>query len=326
MSADESSRPPSSIAPRFVLVGEVRIAEFALRGMVRAGHPPLAIVTTDTARTQLSSGMATDYYADLAGLAQAHGIAVHVVADLNSEHAVLASMTPDYVFALGWPYLIGETVLSIAPCIGLHPTRLPYRRGGAPLNWMILDGEPCAAVSLIRLRKGIDDGEILAQHDYSIGPDDYVGDVVERVCAIAEDLVATAVQQIAMGTARWTPQDSTRATYTRRRRPEDGRIRWEDSMIRIRNLVRATSHPFPGAFTHLGGEPLRVWRAEIPRGYRAPLRAAPGTIVDVTPDGVIVSTMDNALLLTEAQHAGRVPLSGAALRDALAPYVGRRFE
>ena len=91
---------------------------------------------------------------------------VHVVSDLNAEYEAISVVSPDYVFVIGWPYLVRDDVLSIAPCVGLHPTKLPYRRGGAPLNWAILDGEPTSAVSLIRLRKGVDDGEILAQRTF----------------------------------------------------------------------------------------------------------------------------------------------------------------
>ena len=252
---------------------------------------------------------------------------MRVVSDLNAEYDAVSSAAPDYVFVIGWPYLVRDAVLSIAPCVGLHPTRLPYRRGGAPLNWVILDGETSAAVSLIRLHKGVDDGDILAQRGFPIDPDDYVGDVIERVYAITEELVIEAVRDLAAGTASWTPQDNALATYTRRRRPEDGRICWADSAARIRNLVRATSHPFPGAFAYLDGERIRVWRAEIPHGYRAPLAAAPGSVLDVTSRGILVSTMDNALLVTEAQFTdGASLLSGEDLQTTAEKCRGRRLE
>jgi methionyl-tRNA formyltransferase len=312
---------------RLLLVGEARVAEFALKGMLRAGHTPAAIITTDVMAARTRSSMAATYYADLTGLGCASGIEVHVVSDLNAEYEAISVVSPDYVFVIGWPYLVRDDVLSIAPCVGLHPTKLPYRRGGAPLNWAILDGEPTSAVSLIRLRKGVDDGEILAQRTFPIGPNDYIGDVIERVYAMTEEVVADAVRDLAAGTAHWRPQDNDLATYTRRRRPEDGRIRWTDSAARIRNLVRAISHPFPGAFTHLDGIVLRVWRAEIPRGYRAPIGAAPGTLLDVTSAGVLISTMDNALLITEGQFGedGNL-LSGESLRNMVRTYRGQRLE
>jgi methionyl-tRNA formyltransferase len=310
-------------APRFVLVGEVRTAEAGLRGLLDAGHPPVAVLTTDVAAARAASGMSADYYGDLPACAAAAGIPVRVVADLEAEAGALRALDPDWVLVLGWPYLVRAAVLDVAPCIGMHPTRLPYRRGGAPLNWTILDGESSGAVTLLRLREGLDDGEILAQREFAIHPDDYVADVLARVLEITRALVAESVAALAAGSARWTPQRDELATYTRRRRPEDGRISWCDSAARIRNLVRAVSRPFPGAFTHADGRVLRVWRAELPRGYRAPLRAEPGTVLDGDERGILVSTRDNALLVTEAQPEGEAPLAGAALASRLAPLAGR---
>ena len=303
---------------RFVLVGEVRTAEFGLRGLLRAGCEPARLITTDTARVQPASGMAPEYYADLIGLGREHGLATTVVDAPGEIAGVLAELAPDYVYVLGWPYLVRQPVLDIAPCIGMHPTRLPARRGGAPLNWTILDGERESAVSLLRLRNGVDDGELLAQREFAIGPDDYVGDLVERVYAITEELVASTARALADGGAQWRTQEHACATYTRRRKPEDGRIAWCDSAPRIRNLVRAVSRPYPGAFTFLEATRLTIWRAEVPRGYRAPLRAVPGQLLEVNADGVLVATRDNALRLTELTchdaEGGELPLESLGVR------------
>ncbi len=307
---------------RIALVGEVRTAEFALRGMLRAGHRPCVLVTTDVDTVRARSGMAAGYYADLPGLGRAHDLPVVVIDEAAAMHDVLADYRTDYAIVLGWPYLVRAETLELVPCIGMHPSRLPARRGGAPLNWTILDGERSSAVSLLRLRQGLDDGEILAQRDFPIGDDEYVGDVLERALAITEDLVAESVSRLLAGSARWEPQEHALATYTRRRTPDDGRIDWSDSAVRIRNLIRATSHPFPGAFASLAERTLRVWRADLPVGYRAPLRAVPGTIVGATDAGILVSTRDNALLITEAQLDGEEPLRASALTGALAGSVG----
>jgi methionyl-tRNA formyltransferase len=310
---------------RLALVGEVRTAEYALRGMLRSGHPPCALFTTDVAAVRRASGMAASYYADLPALGAAHGIPTHVVPELSARADALAALRPDYIFVMGWPYLVRAPVLDIAPCVGMHPTRLPERRGGAPVNWTLIDGETSSAVSLFRLRAGVDDGELLAQREFAIAPDDYASDVLARILALTEELVAESVRALRDGTARWVPQRDAEATYTRRRRPDDGRITWGDSAVRIRNLVRATSHPFPGAFGDVGGLRVRVWRAEIPRGYRAPLQAEPGAVLGVRPDGVLVATRDNALLVTEAQVDAGASLAGPSLASAFGPLVGRAF-
>jgi methionyl-tRNA formyltransferase len=302
---------------RVVLIGEVRTAQHVLRGLMRAGQAPVAMLTTDIDVVRGRSKMSPEYYCDLVTAGREHGIPVRVIQDLGAEADFLRAMAPDYMFVVGWPYIVREPILSIAPCIGMHPTRLPYRRGGAPLNWTILDGETAGAVSLIRLRAGLDDGEVLARKKFAIGADDYIHDILERVYQTTEDLVARSATALATGSVRWRPQDNSAATYTKRRTPEDGRIHWKDSAARIRNLIRATSRPFPGAFSMFEGHRLRVWRAEIPRGFRAPLASAPGAVLEVNETGVFVATADNALVLTEIQ-LDDTPLSKGADVAALA--------
>lgn len=310
---------------RSVLVGEVKTAEHALNGLLRAGLAPSAIITTPIEEVRRSSGMEADYYCDLVQLAEAHGIRAHVTDDLTSRAAALEQLRPDCIWIMGWPYLVRAPVLALGPCIGMHPTPLPRRRGGAPMNWTLLDDERSSAVTLFGMRAGLDDGDILAQEEFEVGPEDYVGDVASKVYDLTEKLVERAAIAVAEGKAAWRRQDGSQATYTRRRTPADGRIDWSDSSVRIRNLIRATSHPFPGAFTTLDGTTLRVWRAEVPLGYRAPLRAAPGTVVELLDNGLLVSTGDNALHITEMQLDGDDVVRSSVLAQRFRRYVGRSF-
>lgn len=306
---------------RSVLVGEVKTAEYALNGFLQAGLPPQALVTTSF-EVRRFSGMEPDYYCDLVGLGEAHGIPVIVTDDLTSHAADLEQLRPQCIWIMGWPYLVRPPVLAVGRCIGMHPTPLPRRRGGAPMNWTLLDGEPSSAVTLFGMRAGVDDGEILAQEAFEVGLDDYVGDLAAKIYLLTEKLVRRSAVALAEDNAVWTPQDGSRATYTRRRTPADGRINWSDSSVRIRNLIRATSHPFPGAFTKLDGATVRVWRAEVPLGYRAPLKAAPGTIVELHDNGLLVSTRDNALLITEMQIENDEVVRSSLLAQRFARYVG----
>lgn len=308
-----------------MLVGEVKTAEHALNGLLRAGLPPVAVITTPLEEVRRASGMEAGYYCDLLRLGEAHGIDVTVTTDLLSQVPALEQLQPDCFWIMGWPYLVRTPILDLGPCIGMHPTPLPRRRGGAPMNWTLLDGEAVSAVTLFRMRQGLDDGEILAQEAFELGPDDYVGDVAAKIYRLTERLVERSALALADDTAVWTPQDDSLATYTRRRTPADGRINWSDSSVRIRNLVRATSHPFPGAFTILDGSKVRVWRAEIPVGYRAPLKAAPGTVVGLHDAGILVSTRDNALLITEMQFEDGEVLSSSLLPQSFDRLVGKSF-
>jgi len=310
---------------RAVLVGEVRTAEHALRGLLQAGEPPVAIFTTDVNRAQRDSGMGPDYYCDLVAWGRDHAIEAHIMANLEDLSDRIRVLEPDLLWIMGWPYLVRHPILEVATCIGMHPTPLPRRRGGAPMNWTILDGETSSAVTLFRMGPGLDDGAILAQRPFAISEADYVADVAQSVYELTEELVGESVVLLRDRRARWSPQDHSKATYTRRRRPADGHIQWSDSSVRVRNLVRATSRPFPGAFSQLGDKVVRIWRAELPLGYRAPLRAAPGSIIEATNEGAMVSTGDNALMVTEVQFEGEAAAISREAGTRLAERTGDKF-
>jgi len=144
--------------------------------------------------------------------------------------------------------------------VGFHPTLLPEGRGRAPVAWTILLNRP-AAVNLFFLTDEADAGDLIVQRPVPVLPEDYAGDLIARTNAVLEDVMAEFAPAFASGQVPRIPQDHARATYYARRRPEDGRIDWNQSAGKIYTLVRATSRPYPGAFTFVDGRKVIVWRA-----------------------------------------------------------------
>jgi methionyl-tRNA formyltransferase len=77
-------------------------------------------------------------------------------------------------------------------------------------------------------------------------------------------VLARRLDELKAGTAPEVPQDESKATRFGRRRPEDGRIDWSRPAKEVHDLVRAVTHPFPGAFTDLFGDKTFVWRTRLP--------------------------------------------------------------
>jgi len=81
--------------------------------------------------------------------------------------------------------------------------------------------------------------------------------------------------------------------------------------------------PFPGGVATLeDGTALKVWAAEPVEGAaNEPAQAEPGTIVHVSPDGVVVACGEGALRLTQLQKPGgkRLPVREFLAGAALAP-------
>jgi len=117
------------------------------------------------------------------------------------------------------------------------------------------------------------------QEAVAIGPDDTAFDVFNKVTLASRKVLERQLDAIKAGTAPRSRQDESQATTFGGRKPEDGRIDWTQGSERIYNLIRAVTHPYPGAFTEVNGKRLFIWQAKpLARG-----EGKPGTVLSIDP-------------------------------------------
>ena len=232
----------------------------------------------------------------------------------------------DLMFVISWRYLIPPTVYTRTRLgsFVVHDSLLPSYRGFSPTVWAIINGEEQTGVTLFEIAPDVDSGDIIAQAPVHIGQDDTIANVMERVTVTYLRLLEENITALLNGTAQRRPQDHSQATFTCKRLPEDNQIDWTQPTKYIYNLIRATTTPYHGAFTVLGGRKLTVWgarRLENPREY---VGSIPGRLVEVLPErGSIVLTTDGALLLTQVQLEGEATLCAAEVLNSLGQTLGR---
>ena len=208
------------------------------------------------------------WYPSVADRARAAGIEPVVMEDPRLPESIerLRAAAPDLLLSFYYRRMLPDAMLSI-PRLGafnVHGSLLPKFRGRAPVNWAIVKGETKTGATLHRMISRADAGDIVDQEPVAIGPDDTALDVQRRVSAAAVVLLARQIDELKAGTAKAVPQDERAASRFGRRRPEDGRIDWARPAQQIHDLVRAVTHPFPGAFTDLFGGKTYVWRTRLP--------------------------------------------------------------
>lgn len=305
--------------PSILFIGAHAEAAPALRFLIERGERLLGLITFDArSLAQMSGG------ADLAAIAQEHGIPVQRVRHINEPGVIdwARALAPDLLIVLGWTQLLNQQWLSlpgIAP-IGCHASLLPKYRGRAPINWAIINGETETGNTLLVLAPGADEGQIIAQRRIPIGPDDDCGTLYARVAECTVDMLAEALAQIRSGGLVSRPQPADGASVMPQRRQEDGIIDWTLPAPRLHDWVRALTHPYPGAFTTLpDGDTLWVWRARaVPDSESAsmpPIVASPGTVRREF-GRVFVQAGTGAIELLSVQRAGgpEQPAVDAGLR------------
>jgi UDP-4-amino-4-deoxy-L-arabinose formyltransferase / UDP-glucuronic acid dehydrogenase (UDP-4-keto-hexauronic acid decarboxylating) len=300
-----------------ILLAYHEIGAAALDALVAS---PLDVVAVLTHRDDPQEG---GWYRSVAAEAAKHGIPVFAPEDPN--HPIwlerLAAMRPDALVSAHYRKMVSAEFLALFPRGGfnLHASLLPRFRGRAPINWVLVHGETETGVTLHEMTDAPDAGPILGQRRFNIDRDDTALSLTRKACVATCELLADLLPKIAAGTAPRTPQDERLATVMPARRPEDGRIDWTQDAEQIRNLVRAVTRPWPGAFTHVGDRKFLVWQAEIAAGESGD----PGEVLSVDP--LVVACGTGALRIEFGEPAEGLYLSGAQLAKELNLVEGMRL-
>lgn len=240
-------------------------------------------------------------------LAESHRIPTFTDEDLkpNDVFQKIAALKPDLILSFYYRNLIPTKVLELAPlgAYNTHGSLLPKYRGRAPVNWAVLHGEREAGPTLHVMTAKADAGDIIDQQAVGIGPNDTSHEVQLRVNKAAVSILERQIEKLKQGTANRTPQDHGQATAFGRRTPEDGKIDWKKPSNEIHNLVRAVTHPFPGAFTDLEGKKTYIWRTRQTLLDVDDLK--PGQI-SIQNDRLFIACGDGLFLeILQAQREGR---------------------
>ncbi len=242
------------------------------------------------------------------------GVNVLIGNDPNSASELerIRSIAPAAFFSFYYRDLLKDELLSIPTRggVNMHGSLLPRYRGRAPVNWMLLHGEREGGVTLHYMVKRADAGDIVDQEAFAIGPDETPTDVYTKILPAVERVLERSALAVLDGTAPRIQQMESKATKFGRRRPEDGLIHWRWCAEDVRNLVRAVTQPYPGAFTFAGSERVLVWWTS--HADSRPSEPKEPGIVEVTRDGVLVTCGDRRRLRLERVAIGGV--EGDALR------------
>lgn len=287
----------------------------SISALLNAGYEISAIFThSDT-------GTESHFFDSVARLAAEQGIPVYAPEDVNHPLWVdrIKTMAPDYIFSFYYRALLNDSILSSARlgAFNLHGSLLPKYRGRAPLNWVLVNGETETGVTLHRMVKRADAGDIVAQQRVAIDEQDNALTLHRKLVACATQVLEGALPAVQRGDIVTTPQNECEATVVGRRTPEDGRIKWEQPAHTVNNLVRAVTYPWPGAFAFAGTVKFVVWKSRV---HRIDHHAKPGTVLSVEP--FLIACGEGALEVVTGQSDNGVFMNGSQLAQNLGMVKG----
>jgi methionyl-tRNA formyltransferase len=248
---------------KIVFMGTPDFAVPALDALRQAGHIIGAVVTA----TDKMGGRGNKQLieSDVKKYAVAHNLPILQPEKLRNEDflAALRQLNAD-LFVIVAFRMLPEVVWTMPPLgtINLHGSLLPKYRGAAPINWAIIKGETETGVSTFFLQHAIDTGNILAQAQTPIAPNENFGDIYTRLSAIGADLLVTSIQKISDSETVGLPQNEDLACPAPKLFQHNTQIDFTQTAQEVHNFVRGLS-PHPAAWTLIDDTVLKVFETTL---------------------------------------------------------------
>ena len=177
----------------------------------------------------------------------------------ESDAARMRELGVEMIVVMAYGRMLKKNVLQYGryPCLNLHASLLPQLRGASPVETAIALGFKSTGVSLMAIEPRMDSGPVCAAAEVAIAPSDGSASLRGKIAAAAARLLSENISSVADGSAKFEPQDESRATYTRKIAKEDLFLDFRLPAEEIANRARA----FSFAVAEIGGEAVKLSNA-----------------------------------------------------------------
>jgi methionyl-tRNA formyltransferase len=303
-----------STTTNLIAIGRSRYLYDGIKHLLSKGYSFKAIVTEEAYEEYDIK------HTDFENLAKEAGAAFFMVKSVNNEELIkiVKENKIRAAISVNWKYTIPKNFLDLFECgiLNFHLGNLPDYKGNATVNWTIINGESYINGNIHKMDPELDAGDVVARKAIPITSETYIADVLKQAEADVPFLYEEAVKKVLVQPDAYEVKGTLRGSRCYPRLPEDSQINWNQPAENVCRLVRASSHPYKGAFSFLNGEKIIIWKARpvIPQDK---FFAIPGHVVALNKanNSVMVACTDGLLEIQEIERNGEVMAPTAFIKS-----------
>jgi len=286
---------------RIIFAGTPDFAVPALQALLNSEHAVVGVYTQPDRPSgrgrKLQNGPVKE-------LALSANIPVYQPENLKEQADIdgMRALDADLMVVVAYGLILSQTILDIPNlgCINIHGSLLPRWRGAAPINRAIIAGDKESGVTIMRVVKKLDAGNMLYKQACLIGDNETASELHDRMMHMGAEALLQVLSQITSHALVDEVQDESLVTYAHKLNKSEAKLNWSCSAIELSRQIRGLN-AWPVAQATLGESTVRVWRAEV-LNEKSSLTA--GVILD-NPKHIDVATGDGVLRLVEIQMPGK---------------------
>ncbi|MBU3205511.1 methionyl-tRNA formyltransferase [Clostridium algidicarnis] len=219
---------------------------------------------------------------------------------------ILKDLNPDFIIVVAYGQILPKEVLELPKyaCINLHASLLPKYRGAAPINWAIINGEKESGNTTMLMDVGLDTGDILLTNKVDIDNEITAGELHDNLMSSGSDLLIETIESMYKGGLKSIKQENMGNSYASMLNKDIAKINWNENSLNIHNLIRGLN-PWPIAHTDYEGQRMKIYKSSV---INKKSTKTPGTILNVSKEGIEVATKDSILRIEIIQFPNAKPL------------------
>lgn len=307
----------ASTAASIVFFGTDAFSIPSLQALIDAGFPLEAVVTKPDARVGRGRGVAAP---QVKQLAQSCGITVLQPANAAEMLELTSALKSVYGVVVAYGRIIPPAVLERfkGGLINIHPSLLPKYRGPAPIEAVILNGDPATGICIMKLDAGMDTGPIFVREAVPLTGKETRPALHDQLAVYGSKLLADSLADIIEGKLTPVPQSSftdVEVSVTSLITKDDGIIDWIQPAVAIERHVRAYLG-WPGSKAMIDGIDVTITAAHTGNSLllvgTGETGGQPGTPFKTTASELAVITGHGELIIERLKPAGKNEMTGQA--------------
>jgi methionyl-tRNA formyltransferase len=288
-----------------IAIGRSRYLYDGIRHLLSKGYTFKAIVTEEAYEEYDIK------HTDFECLAKDNGAAFFMIKSVNNDELIeiVKENKIRVAISVNWKYTIPKSFLDLFECgiLNFHLGNLPDYKGNATVNWTIINGESFIYGNIHKMDPELDAGDVVARKAIPITDDMYIADVLKQAEEDVPALYEEGIQKVLADPSTYEVKGTLRGSRCYPRLPEDSQINWNQHAVNVSRLVRASSHPYKGAYSFLNGEKITIWKAKavMPQDQ---FYAVPGHVVAINKatNSIMVACSEGMLEVQEIEKNGVV--------------------
>ncbi len=214
----------------------------------------------------------------------------------------------DVAVVVAFGQILSQEFLDLFPlgAVNVHASILPNWRGAAPIQRSLEQGESETGVTLQKVVKALDAGDIIGTRKISVGPQEQAPEIFDRLAVGACELLHLELMDYVRGNLAPVPQDESLKTYAKKIQKIESELKWSSPATELHNRVRAFAGG-PGTWVVFQGKKLKIHKTTV---IEQKFHVDAGVVVKVDKENLWVSAgAGGVLALIEVQPESRNRLS-----------------